>query len=232
MATPNSISPGLEIHVGFSSKNESLAAMLGVDKRIWSLRHVSEVCIGYAADGCMDIHDVPGCLSVLATFHTRSVDIAVDEIDRLGTIFAGYPDIRIELEQVLLTEYTASTERIRNAIAWTPTPETFEHITLIEQTPKYEAHFSVRAVDGSNINETTKAIADIATSCHLPIHQVIRFTSRDRIVLTTFFDSYEDARDHTPTLAAELARNLTAVDRDLRLKTIVERIILCGFPGK
>lgn len=219
-----------EIHVGFSLKSSEASRLLKATPTPWTFRSVSEVVIGQASHGCLDAHEVPGVLTTLANRRTRTLESAIAEIERLGQLYRLFPDVRLELEQVLLTQPGVGAQSIQPALPYQPDPSQFQHSLLIQNTPPYEAHFIIRCPDGQAISYSTHTLVGMAETAGVPLHQAVRFIENERIILTTFFQDDEEAQEHSHRFAERLRGGLSRLDDNLMLTLVVERIILCAQP--
>lgn len=217
-----------EIHTGFSKRAIGLVDRLPADERhLWKILHVAEVVNGPESMDLFDAHDVPGVLGLMATKRARSTEEALAEVNRVARMYATEPDVRIELEQVVMTIANGSSSSVP-ATSWTPTPQDFKNGTLIPETPLFEAHFSLKAPrTGDRLPHSTKRLIEIATSAGIPVHQAVRFTTEDQVILTTFFEEYGEMVEATPALTEAFRR---ALDGGARLKVVAERIIACLQP--
>lgn len=219
-----------EIHTGFSRRSVRLFDRLATEGRgVWKVLEVSEVVNGPVSMTLFDAHDVPGNLGLMAIKRVTDQNTALAEVNRVARKYASEPGVRIELEQVLMTVLNGKSSSSPVA-AWIPDAEDFEDGILICETPPFEAHFSLEArTTGALIKYSTKTLIDVATSAGIPVHQAVRFSTEDQVILTTFFATYEEMVDSTTDLAASYQSALDHLD-GVRLKVVAERIISCVQP--
>lgn len=221
-----------EIHIGFPTSAAEEFERLGNETgRKWKTSTVAEVVAGSIGRGMLDPHDVPGELLGLATMRCTNLADALVLGDELAAKYQAVPDIRIEIEQVLLTQPPGSERHFESPIGYVACQDDFPHGELIRDTPSFEAHFGIQTKDGAPIPQSTAALVELAERQGIPVHQAVRFKSKEKVVLTTFFQNNEEMTEWSGIYADKLLGALASEYKQLQLKLVAERIVLCLKPG-
>ena len=217
-----------EIHVAFPRDLTGLRKRLDPEKEHWNRVNVSEVVTGPASQGSCNGHDVPGVLTWMSTKRVNDFEVAVSEVGRLARLYHDSDNIRIELEQVLMTD-DGSHPVVLPATRRTPLASDFGAGKLVANTPPFETHFSiVTGRTNDPVRAKTWELIELAESIGLPVHQAVRFAGTGKVIVTTFFEDFREMVAETKRLTPDYRRALAA--RELTLKVVSERIISCVQP--
>lgn len=221
-----------EVHLGFPRKAEALCLEIAQkDAAPWALKSAMEVLSGTTTQRCADPHGVPGSLGTLATRRFSTPQDAAVVVDQLALRCSSEPDVRIELEEVLLTQLDEDDQLIQEIEMYDPDSSQFDHACLIPDTPPYEAHFGIRRLDGKPLGMPTGDFLEIARSVDVPVDEIVRFgPAKEKVICTTFFFTYDEMRERVQPYGRLLRDALHRFDRGLHLKLVAERIILCAEP--
>lgn len=221
----------LEVHVGYSSTMYHAAELLKGHAGVgWRVRPVLDVLHGVSAAGCIDPHDVPGQLAQMATVHLDDLAIALEVVSRTAQIYRDEPDIRIELEQVLLKHEVGSPPSIIPPLSYEPRTRDVGGAHLIAETPAFEAHFSVQMANDVPLPLPMQRLVAAIERRGVPVHQAVEFSEPPRVVLTSFFKSFEEMSGLFPTLFTNVGEALAELLPAARMVATAERIILCAQP--
>lgn len=220
-----------EVHVGFADKDmalNSIGALNESQQDHWKMLEVSEVIDGAQPDPCLEPHDVPGGLVIMATTRMSDLQSAIAKVDHLAQNYQNSSTVRIELEQVLLTQVRDEVEPLQIPDVYEPTGADFQYAILLEKTPKFEVHFTVSNKVKNSISQATSDIVALAHQLGISVDQTVRFFSdagKEKVIMTVFFDSFEKMNEQFGFLFSGLQKALKKTDENLRLKGVAERII-------
>jgi hypothetical protein len=223
-----------EIHVGFPPNlTGSLNLLPNGSEGRWLNLRAMEVVTALSDQDHFAAHDVPGDLSILVTRRFTDVRVAHGMIDEIAARFAHKPDIRIELEQVLLCEDDGRHRPIQACVDFNPSQQALRHAQLIPRIPPFEVHYAIKSKDQLIINHEIGVFIELAKQAGVRLDQAARFQSprsEQKIILTSYFAGYKGMLDMAQEFADRLRIGLSALDSKLQLKATAERILLCAKP--
>lgn len=223
-----------EIHVGFPPNlTGSLSLLPNEPEGDWQSLRAIEVITALSDQDHFAAHDVPGELLVLVTRRFKDVWAAYEMVDEIAARFAHKPDIRIELEQVLLCEDAEKHQPIQACVDFKPSQESLRHAQLIPGIPPYEVHYAIKSEGHLTISHEMAVFIQLAKEAGVRLDQAARFCSKgseQKIILTSYFPGYKGMLDMAQEFADRLRAALKSLEGNLQLKATAERILLCAKP--
>lgn len=250
-----------ELHVGFPNDPASATASDTFIKRIagrssgWQRSEVRSVHL--TRPGCLDPHNVPGVLGVLA-----SKKIFQEDLSWPGTIEAtvmpdcslalstlsrvGAAGARLEVEFPFACFSTSVDGGSMLKSAWSVDPVTIEDWRLrfafgerLKETPEWEIHFVIDKARGKFEALTAQMVPDLLAGYGVEIEQTIEYQSQSmrdagrsdyRLIGTSYYRTAMEAQKEAERLYndGDLCRQL--FDRGYSLKMICEHIVACFQP--
>jgi hypothetical protein len=216
-----------EIHVGFSNQDMRLADQLPL-AMTWVLATVQEVVTPAHGRGMYEGHDVPGPLGLLATARFTTLGSALEGVNEVGRCFRGQGQIRIEVEEVLLTHIGPEPPEIIATPDCVIGHGILTDAELILDSPPFEIHFGLCQEDYDHpLGVTTQAVVERLGD---DIHEAVRFSSKNKITTTTFYTNLSQMRRSCRPLADRVRTAIS--DMPLKIKVVAERIVLCAAPNR
>jgi hypothetical protein len=219
-----------EVHVGFPKNATELSDTIKNQISGWKAK--SAVDAVRPSQCFPDPHSVPGSLGLLLTRHVTSLAAALELADDVATRCATNPNVRIEIEEVLLVQLDEIDLPLRRPQPYTPGNSSVPNGQIVVDTPPYEIHFGIHTKEGSLRGHTTQNVFDTACSAGVNIDEAVRFTDgkNEKVILTKFISDYDDLEEQSHEYGTIIRRAFRALDDRLQIKLVSERIILCAEP--
>lgn len=222
-----------EVHVGFPRDSDALADHIRSSiGGVWKMKQATD---SVRPSNCLaDPHSVPGSLGKLLTQHVPTIHQALSVADSVLKLCAANPNVRVEVEEVLYVGLEDSDIRVQLHTDFEPHDNSLLNGQLVIDTPPFEIHFGVSEGDGSTFPLATQQLFELAAELEIPVDEAVRFVgdAREKVILTSFVDSFDDLALRTPKLGSRLYAALPSINSEFTMKLVAERIILCAAPNR